>query len=347
MIEAVLLLISLLLILIVWFLIFPVRWTRGAGRSEKVLEPPEVYVYSFVIHIHTQFSYDSLGTPEDVMEARDRHGIDYAIVTDHESDSIKLFADERLVAGREIKLNDEKGNLLGDLLEIGEIKVVAHHFREKYRWKLEKRGDYLFELVDLRDSFLEGKIKLILYILCSLLLYPLLGRDRIFRQFAKLVDIERYARRFLQEGWRSKVVGGLDHHVKLYFKEVRNRFLFPSYDFSFLLMRNFLLSRYPVKSREDFLKALRNETVLISFSEKPSFVWNEGRTICVYSPFGNTYTVILSRAGKRWEFLGPNVEFRPQENGSYLVIGYTYAFRIGSLLFGLRPLFISDLLGVP
>lgn len=346
MIEALLLSASILFLLILWFLLFPIRWAGGAVRSERVLDPPDGYLYSFALHLHTQFSYDSLGTPEDVMEARDRQGIDYLIVTDHENDLIGSFADGRLIAGKEVKLNDERGNLLGDLLEAGDLRIVAHPFREKYRWRLEKRRDYLFELVDLRDSFLERKGRLLLYILCTLLLYPLLGRDRLVRQFAKLVDVEGYSRRFLEEGWRSKVVGGLDHHVKLYFREVRKKILFPSYDFSLSLMRNFLLSKEPVRSREEFLKALKEGTCLISFSEKPSFVWMEGGSVRAYSPFGNTYMVVLSDKGKKWEFLGSNAEFFPEEKGSYLVIGYTYAFRIGPLLFGLRPLFVSDLLEV-
>ena len=346
MIEIILLLLILLPLLILWFLLFPVRWARDARISDKILEPPEGYIYSFVIHVHTQFSYDSLGTPEDVMEARDRHRIDYVLVTDHDNDHIKNFGDGRLIAGKEVKLNDEEGNLLGDLLEIGDVKVIAHHFRGKYRWRLEKRRDYFFELVDLRDSFLERKFRLALYILSSALLYPLTGKERLIRQFSKLVNVEDYVRRFLKEGWRSKVVGGLDHHVKLYFREVGNKFLFPSYDFSFSLMRNFLLSKEPVESGEDLLKALKEGTNLISFSDKASFVWKEGRNIHVYSPFGNTYILVMSGKGGRWEFLGPNVEFSPGENDAYLVIGYTYAFRIHRFLFGLRPLFVSDLLEV-
>jgi len=30
--------------------------------------------------------------------------------------------------------------IMGDLLEIGSLKVIAHPFKEKYRWKLSREG---------------------------------------------------------------------------------------------------------------------------------------------------------------------------------------------------------------
>lgn len=332
--------------LTIWFLLFPVRLTRGARTTELILYPPDGYVYSFVIHIHTQFSYDSLGTPDDVMKARDRCGIDYAVVTDHDNDYIEAFADERLIAGRELKINDEKGNLLGDILEVGGLRIIAHHMRDKYRWKLKKNKEYFFELVDLRDSLLERKWKLVAYLLSAILLYPILGKKKLIRHFSKLINVEDHVRKFFEEEWRNRVVGGLDHHVKLYFREVGKRILIPSYESSFSLVRNFLLSKTPVESKRAFIKALREGINIISFSEKPSFVWTEQGRIKVYSPFGNTYMILISHRGNSWEFLGSNLDFLPEDKGYYLVIGYTYDFKVGGVLFGLKPLFVSDLLEV-
>lgn len=333
-------------ILVLWFFLFPVRFVGRRKVPDLLLDPPEVYLYSYVLHVHTQFSYDSLGKPEDLMEARDRCGIDYVIVTDHNNDHIKGFGDERLIAGREVKLNDQEGRLLGDLIEVGDIRVIAHPFSRKYRWRLEKRRDYLFELVDLKDSLLERKWRLLAYLICALLLLPILGKRRLISHFAKLIDLEGLGRRFFGEGWRNRVVGGLDHHVKLYLREVRKRILVPSYELSFLLMRNFILSKRRVSSKEEFLEALREGRGLISFTEKPALVWTEDGRIKVYSPFEKTYLVVLSEKGRRWEFLGSNLDFLPEDRGYYLVLGYTYAFRLGGFLFGLRPLFVSDLVGV-
>jgi hypothetical protein len=230
-------------------------------------------------------------------------------------------------------------------LEVGDLKIVAHPFREKYRWRLEKREDFLFELVDLRDALLERKKTLILYILLGSILYPLLGR-RIVRNFTKLIDTERYVRLFFREGWRSKVVGGLDHHVKFYLREVRKRVMIPDYSLSFSMMRNFLLSRRKVKDKEEFLKAMRSETSLISFSEKPSFVWVEGDSVKVSTPYSNTYLVLLSASGLQLESIGSNAHFSSLDKDFYVVLGYTYGLKVGRLLLGVRPLFVSDLLEV-
>lgn len=345
MIEVIFLLLLILLCLLIWFFLFPVRFVGSADRGAHLLDPPDVFIYSYVLHIHTQFSYDSLGKPEDVIRARDRCGIDYAIVTDHDNDTIKGFADDRLIAGREVKLNDEEGNLLGDLLEVGELRVIAHHFRGKYRWRLEKRRDYLFELIDLRDALLEHKTRLVLYILISMLLYPILGK-RLVRNFTKLIDTGLYTKRFFEEGWRSKVVAGLDHHVKLYLREVRKRLMVPDYETSFSMVRNFVISRERVESKEDLLRAIKEGTNLISFSDKPTFVWVEDRSIKVYSPFSNTYMVLLSEEGTVGESIGSNAKFSQLRNDFYMVLGYTYALKVGRLLFGVRPLFVSDLLEV-
>ncbi len=345
MISILLLLIGAFLAITLWFFLLPVRYGGRLSPSDKVIEPPDGYVYSYVLHIHTQFSHDSLGKPEDVMRARDSLRIDYAIVTDHDNDAIGKFADDRLIAGREVKVNDGEGNLKGDLLEVGDLRIIAHNFRQKYRWRLERREDYLIELVDLRDALLERKLSLILYTISGLLLYPVLGR-RVLKNLTRLIDPELYVKRFFEEGWRSKVVGGLDHHVKLYFREVGRRVLIPSYTLSFSLMRNFVLTDVEVKRKEDLLEAIRRGRNLISFSEKPSFVWTEGGKIKAYSPFSNTFMVILSSKGKELRHLGSNLELLPDEKGYYIVLGYRYAFRIWRFVFGVRPLFVSDLLEV-
>ncbi len=344
MIEVILTLFLLLFLLILWFFLFPVKYAGKASLSDQLVEPPEGFLYSYVLHIHTQFSYDSLGKPEDVIRSRDELGIDYAVVTDHDTDAIRIFADERLLVGKEVKLNEE-GELRGNLLEVGDLRIVAHHFRERYRWRLEKDRDLIFELVNLRDALLEKKRSLLLYLLTALLLYPLM-KKRLILNFVKLIDTRSCARRYLSEGWRSRVVGGLDHHVKVYVREVRRRFMLPAYEHSFALMRNFILSPFPVKDKADFLRALREGTNLISFSDRPSFVWRTGREIKASSPFSNTYMVLISEDLEEREVLGSNLSFDDLKQGYYIILGYTYIFRFGRLLFGVRPLFVSDLLEV-
>ncbi len=329
----------LLLALLLWFFLFPVRYVPKAKRMEYLLEPPDLFLYSYVLHVHTQFSYDSLGKPEDVVRTRDTLGIDYAVVTDHDNDLIKAFADDRLIAGKEIKLNDGRGRLQGDLLDIGSVKVIAHNFRSKYRWKLPKHGDYLLELIDLRDALLEKKLKLILYLVSAIFLYPFAG-SKVVRNFTKLIDIEHYARAYFEEGWDNEVVGGLDHHVKLYINEVRKRIMVPDYSLSFSLMRNFLLIGKRVSTKEEFLEGMKEGRHVISFSGKPAIVWVEDGNLKVLSPFSNTYIMVLSRKGTVGEFVGSNcvIENIPEDN--YLVLGYNFNYNIGKLLIGVRPSFV-------
>jgi len=322
------------------YALLPLKLAR-AKRSDALLTPPKLYLYSFAFHIHTQFSYDSLGKPEDVFRARDQEGIDYVVITDHEVEHFKHFADERTIVGREEKINDEGGRLLGNVIRLGELSVITHHFKRKYRWRLRREPSYIFELLNLKDALLENKKALALYILAFPLLWLIL-RDRYIKGILKLVDPERYARRYLSEGWENKLLSGLDHHVKVYIREVGIRFLFPSYRFSFSLLRNYVLSQKPVKNKKELLDAIKSERLVSVFGNKPVLYWNEGKTIYVYSPFPNTLVKVISK-DKTLNFFGSNIK-TALSGGNYIICGYTYLFRLGPLFFGVKPLFFSDLI---
>lgn len=333
MITALLIAITLVFGLLIWFFFFPVRFLRNRSVSVEILEPPEIYVYSFVLHIHTQFSHDSLGKPEDLERALDLCGVDFALITDHENDLVGRFTSERVLAGKEVKVPE------GDLLEFEGLKVIAHPFSEKYTWKGSRDPGYLLEIVDLKDEILRSKAKFLLFLLTALLLYPFL-KGKVLRYVLKVVEVEELALRYLREGWRCPVVGGLDHHVKVYITDASKRILIPDYTHSFSLMRNLLLTRREVKSARDLPKAIKEGRILVSFSEKVPLVWREGRSIKVYSPYPNTLTVLLSERGVEAEALGSNSVFEPGD-GRYVVVGYTYILKVWNILFGLRPLFLA------
>ncbi|MDQ7083209.1 MAG: hypothetical protein Q9N34_09930 [Aquificota bacterium] len=333
MITALLFVITLVFTLLIWFFLFPVRLLRNPSVSLEILEPPDVYVYSFVLHIHTQFSHDSLGKPEDIERALDLCGINFAIVTDHENDLVGRFSSDRILAGREVKVRE------GDLLEFGDLKVIAHPFSEKYTWKGRKDSGYLLEIVDLKDEVLRYKVKLFLFLLTALLLYPFLRR-RVLKHLVKVLEVEKVALRYLREGWNCPVVGGLDHHVKVYITDASKRILIPDYTHSFSLMRNLVMTPCEVKSARDLPKAIKEGRILVSFSEKAPLVWREGRNIKVYSPYANTLTVLLSERGVEAEVLGPNSVLESR-GGRYMVVGYTYILKLWNILFGLRPLFLA------
>ncbi len=326
-----------LLLLIAWYFLFPIRLTE-AEVSQTELLPPDIYIYSYAFHIHTEFSYDSLGKPEDVFRARENQELDFVIITDHEVDHMKHFADDRTLVGIERKLNDHEGNLLGDLIEVGELRVIAHHFKEKYRWRLDRDEELLFELIDLKDALLRKKLRLTMHLIAALLLFPLI-KKRVITNMSKLIDLSYYADRYLQEGWKNKVIGGLDHHVKLYLREVGVRFLFPSYEHSFSLMRNFLLSGEKIKDKGELPRLIKKYLTLISFSKRPPVVWKEGGKVMVYLPYKNSLVAVRSKDSYR-EFLGSNhVIFT--KGGDIIIEGYTYSVRVWKFLLNVRPAFIT------
>ena len=346
MITILILLLLFLIALLVWFFIFPIRYIGKPRKNKEVLVPPDFYVYSFVIHIHTQYSFDSLGKPEDVVEAIKREKIDFAIVTDHDNTDIERYAHDSIIAGKEVKLNDKDGNLLGDLLEVEDLKVVAHHFREKYRWKLPKDSDLFFELIDLRDALFQSRVRFFLFTIAGLLIIPF-SKALVINNLKKLVNTMYYAKRYLREGWRSRILGGHDHHVLLYLRDVKTRFLFPDYRTSFRIMRNVLLSERKVSDKREFIKAIREGFTIISFSERYSYQWIEDGQIMATSPYQNTLFLLLKDGKIIDRAVGPN--YRSPGNldgGYYMLLGFTYGFRLGGLFFDLRPLFVSDLIGV-
>ena len=65
------------------------------------------------------------------------------------------------------------------------------------------------------------------------------------------------------------------------------------------------------------------------------------------SPYENTFFVLYSKEGIVDRVIGSNYSSRENlKKGYYILIGFTYSFRIGGLLFGVKPLFVSDLVEV-
>lgn len=310
----------------------PLRWVKAIPADQLPQKLPKLYVYSYQVHIHTQFSYDSLGKPEDIFNAMEAEDIDFALITDHDNDHFKHFCNHRCLAGVERKIDGEKGSL-GDLLEIGSLKVIAHPFKEKYRWKLERDG-YFLELIDLKDALLEDKGKFFFFLFGTVLLYPFL-KKRALELLKKVLPVEKYAQRYMQEGWKNPVLGGLDYHTKVYVREVGIRFLFPSYEHSFYLMRNLLISQKPVNSAEELTNALRSGLSLISFQRKPFLAYVEEGKLRLLAPCGPLLVAHLTEKGRDF-YLGENL-ILPLAEGRNVYVCFSYAFKLGRLYLGLKP----------
>ncbi|SNZ14483.1 PHP domain-containing protein [Hydrogenobacter hydrogenophilus] len=333
------LLIALLISYLALLHLYPIKWVK-ARRSKEFFEPPDFYVYSYEFHIHTQFSYDSLGKPEDIKMSMSSEDIDYAIITDHDTDAIKNFCDEhKMIAGVERKITDQEGKILGDLIEIDNLKVIAHPFKEKYRWKLSRDKEYILEIINLKDALLENKFMLFLHLLPVVLLLPIF-KERSLSLLQKVIDIEKYACVYLKEGWDNPVIGGLDHHVKIYIREVGMRFLFPNYKYSFMLMRNFLLSKEKISSAKELINAIKRGITIVSFLPKPSLVWRKGKKLFVQTPYENSIVFVEGTQKNCFEGSCASTELN---DGVYVVYAYRYLLRIGRLYLGVRPLFITAL----
>lgn len=316
--------------------LYPVRFIKAQRRSESPLSLPPLYIYSFELHVHTQFSYDSLGKPEDLIRSSKEEDIDFVVVTDHDNDYIKHFANKGIIAGKEIKLKDEKGNVLGDLLEVENLKIVAHPFKEKYRWRLELPEDYLFEIIDLKDALLDRK-PLFFFLLPQIILRGFFSVRLALEFLKRLVDIKRYALLYLKMGIKNPVVAGLDHHIKVYIREVGIRFLFPDYRHSFRILRNFLITDRKIGDEKDFIRELQKGSTVISFSKKPTLFWKEGSMLKVLPPMP-CLLCVLRRDAEEF-YTGSYFEIH-EVSGKALFLGYTYKFKVWHLYFGLTPIFL-------
>lgn len=331
--------ILLILILILFYTIavsiYPTRRLKVLKQNSLPKKLPDLYLYSFQVHLHSQFSYDSLGKPEDIYDAAKEEEIDYVMVTDHNNDHIRFFADERLIAGIEKKILGDKNQILGDILIFDTLKVIAHPFNEKYKWQLEFPKDYLFELIDLKDAILERK-KALIFLFPYISLLAIFNISKALEAIKKLIDIEKYANLYLNMDIKNPIVGGLDHHVKVYIREVGIRFLFPDYRHSFKLMRNFFISHEKIQSKEEFIKKLNTGNILISFEKKPTLYWKE-ENLKIMAP--KSCVLIRKTIEKQEAYEGSYFDVK-LDPGTNFFLGYIYKFRLGSFYFGLKPLFI-------
>ncbi len=333
------LILGIFILYVVYIIARPIFYLPKVQPQKETVVPPDVFIYSFQAHVHTQFSYDSLGKPEDVHKAAQDLEIDYIIVTDHDNDHIKYFSNEKIVAGIEKKITDKEGKILGDALTVDGIRMVAHPFKKKYAWKLEKSKDLLVEIVDLKDDLLLKKGLLFLYLPAVVFLY-IFSSQRALSLLKRVLDLKLFANRYINSGWNNKVFGGLDHHVKIYIREVGIRFLFPHYRHSFQMMRNFLISESSINSKREFIEALKKEQIVVSFDKKPSIVYSQKRNLIVISPYKNSLIFLKNRDEERI-YEGSMLNLKINGSPHFVIYGYLYTFKIGRFYFGMKPLFIT------
>ena len=314
--------IFLLFLLVVFSeFIYPFKRLKVQNCTPKEFEPQKQK--TFTVHVHTCYSYDSLGKVEEIERAAKLLNLQKVFTTDHENDTVKIHKSPLIVAGREFQ-----HNLYGRLLKLGEtFTVIAHpnNTRKKeYEWKGHFKRDFFYELIDLKDVIYEAPLWLKLYLVLRFwVLYPFKGLKAL-DFFPKLVPIFRWVNLYLQrtEG-ELKIIGGLDHHVKLTFWEKAHRsFSFPPYLWSFYILSNKTFGG-------KIFSSLQSGSFYISFchfevSKSGNYLTYRGRKVLTFNFFGH---------GK---FKVNNCGF--VEENTKIVVLAKYSFRLKGFYFGLTPL---------
>ncbi len=321
----------------IWLFLLPVKFLR-VNRCDTIIDIPNIYIYSFQFHIHTQFSYDSLGKLEDIKKAKEECGIDFVVISDHRNKDVAQHVAGDFIVGEEKRVEE------GDIIDLGEVKVIAHPFNPKYIWRGKVDKGTPLEVINVKDVLKKNKLGVILSLFSYILFYPVLRKNLPY-YLRRLINIEYYIKKIIEKNWFIKTVGGLDHHVKLYYVDSKKKFLFPDYSFSFKIFRNYIFSEKPIKSEKDFINALKEGKTVLVFDEKPFIIWVENKRINIYSLRKNIIWFIRSYRGNKTYCCNGNIS--PElEEGSYIIYGYTYRFKFFKIYFGLMPYFVSSSLEV-
>ena len=227
---------------VLFFELYPFRFLKVKGCPKGEGKRDKTPTRDFVVHVHTMFSYDSLGKPEEVEREAKLLGVEKVFITDHDREDIEklLPPSEVLVPGYEYQ-DGEYGRLLK--LQMGKYTVIAHPNNDKkplYRWRGKFGEGFYYELIDLKDVLYAAPWWLKLYfVIRFLILYPLRG-FRALDYFPRLIPLGSWIDRYIERtDGKLPIIGGADHHIKLSFWEKPKRyFSFPRYGWSFYILRN-------------------------------------------------------------------------------------------------------------
>ncbi len=294
---------------------------KGCKKAEKGSRTSQ---RSFVVHVHTFYSYDSLGKVEELNLAAQKLKIDAVFTTDHDNDLLKRYPNlpPSIKAGKEYQ-----HPVYGRLLELPRgLKVLAHPNGKKreYLWRGKFERGFLYELINLKDILYSAPLPLKVYLsLRFLTLYPFRGLKAL-DYFPRLVPLGRWIKKYLDRtGGILKVVGGCDHHVKFTFWEKPKSFVsFPPYEWSFYILQNRTLG--DVEPEE----ALSEGSFYISFCGfkiLPSVSGIETETERVlFFNYRSDGSVDVNSCGE-------------YNDETVLVAVYRYTFRVWRFYFGLTP----------
>lgn len=345
----------LLLLLIVLYLEF--RPLRKIKINEQFLGqvsdfPENIKKYNVIAHIHTQFSFDSLGKPSDIKKAMEENNIDFVFVTDHDNDNYRFFEDERVFAG--VEKNTPEGRLL---LLGNELPVISHpnNFEfEHYRWKGEFKPDHLYEIIDIKDGIVWNKPLAVVSLIKNILILPL-TRD-ILHKWNALIPLESWSRLYYARARGLKIIGGLDLHVKLVYQEHTHGILIPSYRSGFRWLVNRVYSKNDLRKKGEVLEALKKGNLFLALKNSDGDFWvSKDKDVFLLGekvPLNSLFNVVFDRRKTVKIIKHENrpvavtqknrFSFLLDKKGFYHIEVYEYDIKVGSLFFGFRPLVITN-----
>lgn len=315
--------------------------------------PKYIETYKTIIHIHTQFSFDSLGKPSDIKKAMEVNEIDFVFVTDHNNDNYKFFENGKVFAGVELNTND------GRVLHIGnKIKAISHpnNFEfEHYRWKGEFSRNYVYELVNVKDAVVWSKTLSILTLLKNILILPI--TKNIYHKWNSLVPLFKWSHIYFSRARGLRIFGGLDHHIKFAYQEHTHGILIPSYISGFKWVQNVIYSFKPLTVKDDILDAIKRGNLHISINGFEATFWAnkenelyltgdviEGRCYLNCDVKSKKQTIKILKHENEPVLITEKKHFSylVRECGFYHFEIYEYDFKIGNIYFGFRPVCITN-----
>jgi len=353
----VLLIIGAVVLFIIYFelqhirVLFPTEDVYPAVRNK----PEHTKRYNAIIHIHTEFSFDSLGKPSDIRKAKAENNIDFVFITDHNNDDYKYFEEDGIFAGIEKNTPEGRVLLLGN-----KVKAISHPNNlefDHYRWKGEFTSEYLYELINVKDVIVWKKSLSILTLLKNLLILPL--TRNIYRKWNSLIPLDNWMDLYFSRALGLKYFGGTDHHVKFVYQEHTHGILIPSYKAGFKWVVNKLYSKFELKTKEDVLETIKKGNLVITINGLDCYFWasdHKDRLVGFpgdkvdYSSYLNCSvehkkpvlivlkkdnSIILITEKKHFSYPA-------DEKGYYHFEVYEYDFKIGNIYFGVRPVGITN-----
>ena len=304
------------LAVVLWGELYPIRKLK-VNDCGKPKEPKNPKGESFVLHLHTIYSYDSLGKPQEIERTAKTLGVGKVFATDHENDLINRCHQSEIIVGGVETDHPEYGRIL----KIGETIVLTHPDNPKYPWRGKFERGFYYEIINLKDAIKRAPLRLKAYFVArSLLIYPF-SREAALKFFPKLIPLERWIKLYLKRtGGTLPIAGGLDHHVKLtLWEKPKKSYSFPPYADGFFILQNKTFGEKAENALRTgrFYLSLCGETLEVEENK----IYIKGKALFFNHKCDG---VSINTCGE-------------VEEGTLLVAVYRYLFRLGDYYFGLRP----------